>query len=128
MKTRGKLKFLIAVAAVCMLLLQPAGTGQMKTQKAFVTTAEAAEAGLPTEAATVTGTWVQKGSHLRFRKADGKMAKNQFLKIGDGVYRFDKKKNLVTGWFKVDGKIYYGSKDSGEGAARKLLKGWNKIN
>lgn len=49
--------------------------------------------------------WFKKGKYRYYRKADGKLCKNETLKIEGSEYRFDKKGRMVTGYAKVNGEV-----------------------
>jgi glucan-binding YG repeat protein len=82
--------------------------------------ASAASTNVVTSAKVVTGgKWVGK----KYRLASGKYAKNTWLKIGSGIYRFNAKGVRQTGWITYKSAKYYAASNG-----RIYVKKWLKKN
>ncbi|MDO5131557.1 MAG: GH25 family lysozyme [Eubacteriales bacterium] len=73
-----------------------------------------------------SATWKKVDGHLRLRSSSGKY-KTGFVKHNGRWYYFDSKGNLVTDFFTVNGKTYFGSLLKGEKGMGELLTGLVKI-
>lgn len=72
--------------------------------------------------------WSQNAKGWRFRKKDGKYARNGWIKIKNAWYYFDKSGYMKTGWLTDGGNKYYLSttKDISSGRGM-MLTGWVRI-
>ena len=76
--------------------------------------ASAAPAGMIAKALANTdakGKLVTTAKGVRFRHADGTLAKKEWLSVKNTPYYFNKEGYARTGWFTIDGKRYYAKKD-----------------
>lgn len=58
---------------------------------------------------TAGGRWITSSKGRQYRFSDGTYAKNMWLQIDGGTYRFNKKGFCRTGWFTQSKKRYYAS-------------------
>ena len=72
-------------------------------------------------------TWKKVGKYLRLKSSEGSY-KTGFVKHNGKLYYFDKKGNLVTGFFTAGGKKYFASSKRGEKGKGEILTGLVKIN
>ncbi len=65
--------------------------------------------------------WIRDSKGWWYRNANGSYPKNQWKRIGDDWYHFDKYGYMQTGWQKISGKWYYFDEDG------EMETGWEKI-
>ena len=81
------------------------------------------------DAKAPAGEWVskvvkqnkKKVTKWQWKKADGTLAKNEFIEADGNTYYIGSDKYMKTGWFTVSGKKYYAD---GKGV---VLQGWQKV-
>ena len=74
-----------------------------------------------TSAFAEAGTWKKVSGGMKYRLANGKYAKNQWITIGKNKYYFGSNSRMVTGWKTISGKRYYFHSTSGV-----MQTGWLK--
>lgn len=68
------------------------------------------------------GKWVKrKGGNYAWKLEDGTVARNEWLKIKNKIYRFDENGFRITGWHSYLGRRYYAATDGA------MVTGWQKI-
>ncbi len=76
---------------------------------------------LGTDGKYVKNSWIENGSTYRYAKADGTLAKDEFLTLGSSKYYFDGI-NMVTGLYTIDGTQYLFDEDG------RLVKKFTNVN
>lgn len=115
-------RLLILTAIVCLVCFPGTVQAVKKTDTDAVTAEKATVERITAEKRVSEGEWVRTAAGRKYRYKNGVYAKDTWLRVRGSVYHFDSQEICQTGWFTVDGKKYYGDKNTGKVAVNRVIR------